>query len=92
MMKGHDTTENKVSIKEQIGYFCGNYGLYDQLAAIQWVYRHIADFGGNPEKITLFGQSAGAMSTQQHVLSPLTKPYIHGAYMANQSLRTMQGF
>jgi para-nitrobenzyl esterase len=69
-------------LTEESGH-SGNYGLYDQLAAIQWVYRHIADFGGNPEKITLFGQSAGAMSTQQHVLSPLTKPYIHGAYMAS---------
>ena len=63
-------------LAEEAGH-TGNYGLYDQLEAIRWVYDHIADFGGDPENITLFGQSAGAMSIQQHVLSPLTKPYFH---------------
>lgn len=61
----------------------GNYGLYDQLEAIKWVHRHIGSFGGNPDNITLFGQSAGAMSIQQHCLSPLTKPYISQVYMAS---------
>ncbi|MCR5545054.1 MAG: carboxylesterase family protein [Lachnospiraceae bacterium] len=69
-------------LKEESGH-SGNYGLYDQLEAIKWVYHHISAFGGNPKKITLFGQSAGAMSVQQHVLSPLTKPYIYAAYMAS---------
>lgn len=61
----------------------GNYGLYDQLEAIKWVHDHISDFGGNPDDITLFGQSAGAMSIQQHCLSPLTKPFISKVYMAS---------
>ena len=61
----------------------GNYGLYDQLEAIKWVHSHIASFGGNPNNITLFGQSAGAMSVQQHCFSPLTKPYFNKAYMAS---------
>ncbi len=69
-------------LTEESGH-SGNYGLYDQLEAIKWVHNHIKDFGGNPDNITLFGQSAGAMSIQQHCLSPLTKPYIKHVYMAS---------
>ena len=50
----------------------GNYGILDQIAALNWVHDNIADFGGNPEQITAFGQSAGAMSVQTLVSSPLT--------------------
>ena len=52
---------------------CGNYGLYDQLAAMQWVHEHIADFGGNPDDVTVMGQSAGAMSVDLLISSPLMK-------------------
>ena len=51
----------------------GNYGLYDQLTAFMWVKHNIEAFGGDPDNITIMGQSAGAMSVQQHCLSPLSK-------------------
>nr|XP_057927503.1 bile salt-activated lipase-like isoform X2 [Doryrhamphus excisus] len=51
----------------------GNYGLWDQHAAISWVRRNIASFGGNPDNITIFGQSAGAASASFQMLSPHSK-------------------
>lgn len=47
----------------------GNFGLDDQILAIKWVKKHIKNFGGNPENITLLGQSAGAMSIQYMCIS-----------------------
>lgn len=51
----------------------GNYGLYDQLAALQWVHENISYFGGDPSNIILIGQSAGAMSIQIMYESRLTR-------------------
>ncbi|CAJ1070930.1 bile salt-activated lipase-like [Xyrichtys novacula] len=51
----------------------GNYGLWDQHAAIAWVHRNIRSFGGDPENITLFGESAGGASTSFQSLSPHNK-------------------
>ncbi len=59
----------------------GNYGSLDQIAAMNWVYENIAAFGGDPENITVFGQSAGAMSTQTLVSSPLTEGKIAKAIL-----------
>lgn len=50
----------------------GNYGLFDQMTAIQWVKANIKEFGGNPENITIMGQSAGGMSVLNQCISPLT--------------------
>ena len=69
-------------LQEEAGH-TGNYGLYDQLAALQWVHRNIASFGGDPEKVTLMGQSAGAMSVQHHCQSPLTDGLFRAAVMSS---------
>lgn len=59
----------------------GNYGLMDQIYALQWVRRNIAAFGGDPDNITVAGQSAGAMSVQAVITSPLTKGMITKSIM-----------
>ncbi len=67
-------------LKEESGH-TGNYGIYDQITALKWVHDNIAAFGGSPDKITIMGQSAGAMSVQHLVLSPLTEGLFQSAIM-----------
>lgn len=69
-------------LKEEAGK-TGNYGLYDQLCAIKWIKDNISSFGGDPDAITIMGQSAGAMSVQQHSLSPLSEGLFRGAVMSS---------
>ncbi|KAJ5118719.1 carboxylesterase [Penicillium atrosanguineum] len=57
----------------------GNWGMLDQFAALKWIKANIADFGGDPNHITVQGQSAGSAATQHILYSPLTKGLIVGA-------------
>ncbi len=51
----------------------GNYGLKDQVAAMRWVKKNIHKFGGDPDSVTIIGQSSGAASVQLQTVSPLSK-------------------
>ncbi|KAJ9581580.1 hypothetical protein L9F63_023239, partial [Diploptera punctata] len=57
----------------------GNFGLKDQVMALRWIQENIAQFGGDPDKVTIFGMSAGGASIHYQVLSPLSKGLFHGA-------------
>lgn len=69
-------------LKDEAGH-TGNYGLFDQLTAIEWVKDNISAFGGNADKITIMGQSAGAMSVQHLCQSELANGLFCGAVMSS---------
>jgi len=66
--------------KEQGGH-SGNYGYLDQNTALKWISRNIARFGGDPGKVIISGQSAGAGSVAQQIFSPLSRGLFRGAVM-----------
>lgn len=68
--------------REQGGH-SGNYGIMDQIAALRWVRENIAAFGGDPDQVTIFGQSAGALSVASLIFSPQAKGLFRSATMAS---------
>lgn len=70
----------------------GNYGLLDQIQALHWVQENIEAFGGDPTKVTLGGQSAGAYSVTALMLSPLAKGLFHQAIVESGSIFSISSF
>jgi len=75
---------------ESPNHVSGNYGLFDQLASLRWVKENISVFGGDPSRVTIGGQSAGAASVTALIISPLSKGLFKGAI--TQSGSTFAGW
>lgn len=67
------------------GHVKGNMGILDQLEALRWIKKHIKSFGGDPDNVTVFGESAGAICISLHLLSPLSNGLFHRAILQSGS-------
>ncbi|HLP15666.1 MAG TPA: carboxylesterase family protein, partial [Bacteroidota bacterium] len=65
--------------RENPDHISGNYGLLDMIAGLEWVKKNIGAFGGDPDKVTIFGESAGGIAVSMLCASPLAKGLFHGA-------------
>lgn len=65
--------------KESADHVSGNYGLLDMIAGLKWIQENISAFGGDPEKVTIFGESAGGIAVSMLCASPLAKGLFQGA-------------
>lgn len=74
------------------GHLNGNYGLMDQQFALQWVHKNIANFGGDPGRVTIFGQSAGGQSVYAQLASPLAAGLFSGAIAESGSYLEFQDY
>jgi para-nitrobenzyl esterase len=74
------------------GHLNGNYGLMDQQFALKWVRDNIAGFGGDPDRITIFGQSGGGLSVYVHLASPLAAGLFHRAIAESGSYVNFQDY
>lgn len=74
------------------GELLANYGYMDQVAALKWVQRNIAAFGGDPDNVTIFGESAGGESVHSLVTSPLAAGLFHKAINQSGAGRVNQAF
>jgi len=64
---------------ENPNHVSGNYGLLDMIAGLNWIQKNIGAFGGDPNKVTIFGESAGGIAVSMLCVSPLAKGLFHGA-------------